>query len=229
MKVDNKIIHYRDYGKYYERQEFDLIEPAQMSYAAGEFQSLIPKGARLRTDVDLRLEKPLFNKSKNAKIMEKVGKNGMFYLELQPRNILETLFSEPDCLVVDLYYGKDSLIYGFYNPSDSKTITITAKVGEDIQDVFSKLKANYSDIEYRQYFIRKALVKPGVEKFKVQAPIRELMNAEQVADYLQVKVKTIHNWKSEGKIPFAKLPTGSVRYKLSEIEKWIIGNKKSKK
>ncbi len=56
------------------------------------------------------------------------------------RNLLgeDTLFIEPDSLVVDLYYGKDTLIYGFFNPSDYKTITITAKVSEDIQNVFSK-------------------------------------------------------------------------------------------
>ena len=66
---------------------------------------------------------------------------------------------------------------------------------------------------------------PGVRKIQQPDPtIRELMNADQVADYLQVKKKTIQNWTSDGKIPFCHIG-GSVRYRKSEIDEELSKKK----
>jgi excisionase family DNA binding protein len=48
---------------------------------------------------------------------------------------------------------------------------------------------------------------------------RELMNQDQISDYLQVTKKTIQNWTTNRIIPFEKLPgTREVRYRKSDID-----------
>ena len=50
------------------------------------------------------------------------------------------------------------------------------------------------------------------------------MTADQLTDYLRVKVKTINNWTNEGMIPYKKagrLP----RYAKAEIDAWLESTK----
>ena len=49
------------------------------------------------------------------------------------------------------------------------------------------------------------------------------MTVEQVADYLQVKKKTIQNWTSLVKIPVCYI-SGIARYKKSEIDNKLSTN-----
>lgn len=49
---------------------------------------------------------------------------------------------------------------------------------------------------------------------------RELMNVKQTAEYLNVSVHTIYQWKSEGKIPYVKL-NGKLCFDKSEINLFI--------
>jgi excisionase family DNA binding protein len=55
--------------------------------------------------------------------------------------------------------------------------------------------------------------------------VERLMNAQQVADYLNVKKNTIRIWSSAGKIPVVKLGR-SARYRLDAINRWINKNTK---
>ena len=43
------------------------------------------------------------------------------------------------------------------------------------------------------------------------------MTAEQIAEYVQVEVKTIRKWTSDGRIPHSKLGS-AVRYRKDEID-----------
>ncbi len=167
----------------------------------------------------------MFNQARNAKIIESIGVNGLIYLELQPNQILNEIYLEPDNVISDILYGDRTLIYSFYNSSNNNTISLTISSAEDTHNAYSKIKAHATDLEWRQYFIKQALIKPGVDKIKVSDPvIRELMTVDQVADYLQVKKKTVQNWTSKGKIPCCHIG-GSVRYRKSEIDKELGKNK----
>ena len=85
--------------------------------------------------------------------------------------------------------------------------------------VLSKIYVEPSsiDIEWRKYFIKKATNFPSSITNPEKLQIREYMTVEQVADYLQVKKKTIQNWTSLGKIPVCYI-SGIARYKKSEID-----------
>ena len=51
------------------------------------------------------------------------------------------------------------------------------------------------------------------------------MTAEEVAEYINVEIKTIRNWTSENKIRYVKLGS-AVRYPRKRIDSWL--EKKSK-
>jgi len=217
--VVKNIIHYRDFGNHYHRLHFESKTLQRIDFNVGVFGSLIPSGVKLKYNDELDVEVPLFNKAKNSKIIEEIGQQGLLYLELQKGYLLNEIIVEPDSVSVDIYYGNETLVYGFYNVGANKVIALTLSIVEDTHNAYSKIKAHSIDLEWRQYFVRQALLNPGVKKIQVSDPIiRELMTQVQLADYMQVSKKTIQNWTSEGKIPSCHLG-GTVRYRKSEIDK----------
>ncbi|MDZ7796951.1 MAG: helix-turn-helix domain-containing protein [Candidatus Marinimicrobia bacterium] len=93
------------------------------------------------------------------------------------------------------------MIYEFYNPTNADTITIRATLDDDYEGIITKIRAHADDLEYRQFFLKKALKKSGVSPVKeprVEYP--DLMTAEQVAEYLQISPKTVRNKTSSGEI-----------------------------
>ena len=221
-----KFIQYCDNGDNYHRLAHDSAENYHFEYGVGDFGSLIPKEAKLKYNEGLGVAMSLFNSAGNTKIIDDVGSLGLLYLELKPNMVLNEIFVEPDEIVVDIYYGDSALIYSFYNPGNSNTISLNLSVTIDAHNAYSKIKAHSSDLEWRQYFIRQAMVKPGVQKIVASDPIiRDLMTVDQVADYIQVKKKTIQNWASSGRIPCCHIG-GTVRYRKSEIDSVMESKKK---
>ena len=51
-------------------------------------------------------------------------------------------------------------------------------------------------------------------------PENEIMNIEEVAEYLRLKPQTIYTWAQEKKIPAAKLGK-EWRFRRSVIDKWF--------
>jgi len=49
-----------------------------------------------------------------------------------------------------------------------------------------------------------------------------MLTRKQLAEYMQVSERTIDRYREQG-MPFHKLPTGSIRFKLEEVEKWMKG------
>ena len=116
------------------------------------------------------------------------------------------------------------MIYSFYNPTRRNSVSITCSIEKDSQ-VNSKIKSDLTDIHWRQYFIR---VAKGNAKEKSESKVSENMTADQVAEYLQLDIKTIRNWTSENKIPFVKLG-GSVRYPKERIDNWLKSKEKNRR
>jgi excisionase family DNA binding protein len=66
------------------------------------------------------------------------------------------------------------------------------------------------------------IIRDELENFFTGKGIKKtgLLTIADVADKLQVKVKTIYNWVNEKRIEYVKLPQG-VRFREEYIEKWI--------
>ena len=216
-----QIIQYRELtSKVHSRQIWNLNEPVVHQYAVGnELDNLVPPSANMDVDLTDNYEEPLFNRKNHLKIMEQVGQYGLLHIQLMPKKFLKSIFVEPDSIAVDLILAENgALIYEFYNPSPVQSITVTATGAEDKENIYSKIKSNQEDLEYRQYFIRKALKKTGssnLDEPKTTYP--EIMTAEQVAQYLQLSLSTVRNKTSSRELPSVKI-AGSTRYKKSDID-----------
>ncbi len=216
-----QVIQYRELtSKAYSRLVWELGEPAMYQYAVGEaLPYLVPESAEVETEESRIHEEPLFNKKNHIKIVEPIGKHGLLHLQLMPKQVLKTIFVEPDSIAVDIILANDgALIYEFYNASNSDGIVITATRSQDTDNIYSKIKANPEDLEYRQYFIRRALKKPGYSKFdEPQFVYPDIMTAEQVAQYLQLSLSTVRNKTSTRELPSVKI-AGSTRYRKADID-----------
>ncbi len=216
-----QIIQYRELrSDAHSRIIWELDEPVIYQYAVGHaLPSLAPSEAKVHADKSEIYNVPLFNKKNHTKIVDPLGQHGLLHIQLMPGRFLESIFVEPAGISIDLILAIDgALIYEFYNTSLAETIAITTTCAMDKSNIYSKIKTNPDDLEYRQYFIRKALKVPGygnLEEPKVTFP--EIMTAEQVALYLQLSLSTVRNKTSSRELPFVKI-AGSTRYKKSDIE-----------
>jgi excisionase family DNA binding protein len=162
---------------------------------------------------------PLFNDKGFCNIAANISKNGLYFLYLRPRHRLSKLMVTPEDVIVDLLCDeKESLCYSFFNPTNREAILVTAQIVEDIDGVYRKISTYPDDLTWRQYFIRRSMVKyelPDWSSPEIAVP--EIMNAQQLAEYLGFEEKTIRNWTSKGTVPFKKVG-GSPRYLKSEID-----------
>ncbi len=216
----NKIIFQRDNIKDYETHTHPLDTEIDFPFVAGKLQELVPKEHQYGKQSRLELSTiPLFNESGLTKLIPEVGPKGIYYLEIRPGHKLKQLIVEPDDVIEDIYIGpKDTLIYSFYNPTRKNHISITSAIEKDTENVWQKIYAHPDDLYWRQLFINDA--KSGnILSAQIQPPVKELMNQDQLADYLQVAKKTIQNYTANRIIPFEKIPgTGVVRYRKTDID-----------
>lgn len=215
----NKIIRYKNADHTYAHNIYDLEKEHLLPYAAGDYQILAPEGG-LKRSAESRgfCDQPLFNNAGFCNIIEKLGNKGALYIELQPGKMLSEIHVEPDGLMVDLLITKDGgLLYQFYNASNQAEVSVKVKIDDDKDGIYSKIKTHSDDLEYRQFFLKKALKKPGVEKIKepkVEYP--DLMTNKQVAEYLQIDLQTVRNKTSSGELKSVVI-AGLRRYKKSDL------------
>jgi len=238
----NKIIFQRDYEWGYESYTYDLSTEIEFPFAAGMLQELVPKKkseiSKYKPEVS---DTPLFNEKGLGKLVPDVGPKGIYYLSIRPGFKLEKLFVEPDDVVPDIYYSghltvdktssHKSLLYAFYNRTQKNVINISCQIRLDSENIWQKLYSYPDDLHWRQFFIKQAM--EGI-RISIDSSLahRELMNQDQIADYLQVSKKTIQNWTTNGIIPCEKLPgTREVRYRKLDIDSLMksIGNVKKKR
>lgn len=50
---------------------------------------------------------------------------------------------------------------------------------------------------------------------------QQLLTAAEVAERLRITVKTLYNWRSDGKAPKAVKINGALRWKESTVDKYI--------
>jgi len=228
----NKIIFQRDHISDYETHTHPMDTEIDFPFVAGKLQELIPEKHQYGGKSKLELSTtPLFNESGLTKLIPEVGPKGIYYLELQPGYKLKQLIVEPDDVVVDIYIGiKDTLIYSFYNPTRKNHITITAASVKDDEDIYSKLKSDLSDIIWRKYFIKCAII--DIEKFFSSLPAhkevlkeKSILTADEAANYLRKSKKSVQNLASKKIIK--KVRGG--KYRLEDLDSYLNSAPKKKK
>jgi excisionase family DNA binding protein len=228
----NKIILQRDNIRDYETHTHPMATELDFPFVAGKLQELVPIEHQYGKQSKLELSTtPLFNESGLTKLIPEVGPKGIYYLELRPGYKLKQLIVEPDDVVVDIYIGaEERLIYSFYNPTRRNSITITAASVKDVENIYSKLKSDLSDIIWRKYFIKCAMI--DLEKFFSNLPAhkeglkeKSILTAEEAARYLRTSKKNVQNLASQGKIKKVK----GGKYRLEDLDSYLNGAPKKKK
>ena len=184
----------------------------------GEIQNIVDE--RLIESAKLEVESsPLINKNNIMKIVRELNKYDRYYLSIRAGSKLIDISSMPDNVDIDLLVNDHQFVYTFQNMSDRSFVTIRAKLVPDTENELEVIKSNLSDLEWRQYFLRKSLLNTNSIN-KPQQTFPDIMTAAQLADYLQVSTKSIRTWTSEGRIPVAKIKR-TVRYVKEEIDSFL--------
>jgi excisionase family DNA binding protein len=55
--------------------------------------------------------------------------------------------------------------------------------------------------------------------------VEKLLTVKELSEIFQVSRSTIYEWSHTGFVPHYKLPKG-IRFRMSEIEKWLIVRRK---
>jgi hypothetical protein len=206
----NKIIYQRDFDWGYDAHTYELSSEIEFPFVAGKLQELVPKqksqiGKYIPTKP---VNTPLFNQNGLGKLIPEVGPKGIYYLELRPDHKLKQLVVDPDEVVVDIYIGaKDTLIYSFYNPTRRNSISITAAIEKDAEGVYSQIKAEPTDLIWRQYFVKRAMLSG---QGSISAPKKseiiekDILTSDEAAVYTRSSKKTLQNYASQGKLKSLK-------------------------
>jgi len=215
-KVSEILVHL-DWGERHGRIKYRYEQALDSPFIIGKNPRIFLPPDRLEEAEEMRSS--LFNDKGFCNIAANIPKNGIYLLYVRPRYRLAKLMVNPESVIVDLLCNEtESLVYSFYNPTNREAILVTAQIVEDIEGVYRKISSYPDDLSWRQYFIRRAMVKyelPDWSSPEIAVP--EIMNAQQLAEYLGFEEKTIRNWTSEGTIPYRKVG-GSPRYLKGEID-----------
>jgi excisionase family DNA binding protein len=192
-------------------------KPVDSPYDLASLSETIPPPEHLESD-DVQ-QTPFFSRTGAFKVIPELGKSGLYLLRLRPHYRLKNLIVDPDEIVVDVYANRDdSITYSFYNPTRRSSFVVSGQLMEDFDGFFRKITSYPDDPVWRQSIVKRSMAsydESGGEGEIGHYPA--YMTAEQIADYLQVEVKTIRKWTSEGRIPHSKL--GSVvRFRKDEID-----------
>jgi excisionase family DNA binding protein len=207
-----------DRGSSHDFEHYAYREPFDAPYAVGERQDFIPTYKRKLVEHG-EVKASLFNAADRTIIPVALGKWGIFYLKLRPMHILTEIFVDPENIDVSLYFDEDSLIYAFYNNTRRASFNVSARIGEDEQEVFAKLKSDPENELLYKLYVRKALAKSS-HLNEEMLRTEEVMTAEQLAQYAKVSIQTIRNMTSMGEIPILKFGR-AVRFKKDEIDEWM--------
>ncbi len=223
--IISKIISHSDNPDCYLEMTMNLDKPVDFAFVAGKMESLFPKDFEKAKKNIRYIEHSLFNQSELTRIVVPVTPNGLYYLILRPRHILSQIIVEPNDVVVDIYYGEHSLIYSFYNPTRRESIVVRGRIAQDEENVYSKIKSNPTDQDFRQDILHQAMGRAN-ERAISQKPIIEsdTLNVCEAAKYLRIASSTLYKKTSDKVIPHYK--TGkNLFFKKTDLDNYIEENK----
>ena len=218
----SKIIQYRCMlnNTAFSKGVFNLDEPVYYQYSVGEpLPGLRHKNSKHNID-ETQVERiPLFNKNNHTIITDCIGQYGLLHVKLETDKYLKEIIVEPDGVSVDILAGSDQmLVYEFYNSTKIDTIIIRATLADDKDDICSKIKNHKDDLEFRQYYLRQALKRPGVtpiDKPKVEYP--EWLTVDELAEYLGLSKSTVYK-KTSSKEYKSYPKRGKRKYKKADFD-----------
>lgn len=165
----NRIIFYTDHESYYESLDYILLEPVPFAFVGGKQVDMLPKTDVLKGGTRLSIEIPLFIDEKLTSISLNLGRNGIFYLKQRPKFTLSKIISENDGVDVDVITSGSSLLWSFYNNSNSDHLLLFLEQGLDTENLAKLISANCADIKIRREIVSRVLIKINAKGVNVPA------------------------------------------------------------
>jgi len=175
------------------------------------------------TDVDFHIDgnsnkvkktANVINKNMILHITEVINPGEVISIELQSGLRLDKM-RKGDEHGLQIYTTKNSLMY-YITSGKQGAIEITSKVVDDTDNFFSKLKANLTDTELRDYFVKRTLADSKVVS-DANEKIPEVMNITRAAEYLDVSVSWLEKKGGSGEIP----RTRHKKYRKIDLDNWM--------
>ncbi len=212
-----EILFHIDWGTSFGEIRLRYETPVESPYHLASLSEMLPPPEHLESESVESIQ--FFSSGGVFKVIPEVGKSGLYLLRLRPHYRLKNLIVEPEEIVVDVYANtNESITYSFYNPTRRSSINVSGQLVEDIDGFYRKITTYPDDPVWRQSIVKRSMAPFGeTSDGSMSGSYPPYMTAEQIADYLQVEVKTIRKWTSEGRIPHSKL-SGAVRYQKEEID-----------
>ena len=215
----HEILIHADWENSFGEVRFRYDKPVESPYGLASLSETIPPPEHLESD-DVK-QTGFFSQQGTFKVVPEVGKSGLYLLRLRPYYRLRNLIVEPEEIVVDLFANKDeSITYSFYNSTRRSSFIVSGQLVEDVDGFYRKITTYPDDPVWRQSLVRRSMASFDASAGDARPGYPPHMTAEQLADYLQVEVKTIRKWTSEGRLPHVKLGS-SVRFKREDIDSAI--------
>jgi excisionase family DNA binding protein len=57
--------------------------------------------------------------------------------------------------------------------------------------------------------------------YNIFPKMTQLLTTKDLAELMQVKLRTIYRWVEKNKVPFIKLPGGDIRFDPDKIDNWL--------
>jgi excisionase family DNA binding protein len=210
-------------GFYLDRTTLRFVEVVNMPFMLGDMdgfrlERLIADGCI--TNCQKQTGEPFANSSGLFRQVLDLGEYGWYLAAIPPGTIFSSLIAVPEDIAIDIFLNTETsnLIFGFYNPITT-SINITAKLADDRRGVMAKIKANPTDIELRNYFLKQCLARP-LSSTAYEEKIPELMTHDEASVFLGISTKTLYNWVSERKIAVTKV--GKInKFRKKDLDSWL--------
>ena|SRR5208283_130379 len=215
-----EVLIFYDHEKGYDFERYQYKDPWQLPSPIGEWVDFAPEtGRKLINHNSSKIS--LFNKVGITSIPVELGKHGLFLLCIRPDYVLKEIYVDPEEIDVEIYFNDESLMYGFYNNTSRDNIKIDARIDNDDEDVYGKLKEYPSDIHWYKYFLKKSLKKHDNSHFeRPSEPLPEHLTIKDFSKYAHLSSQTIYNKVNKGEI----IPERAGRrllFKKSDIDEWL--------
>ena len=155
----NRIIFYVDHESFYESLDYKLLKPVHFAFVGGKQVDMLPKVDTLKGGTRLSIKSPLFTDEKLTSISLNLGRKGILYLKQRPKFTLSKIISENEGVDVDVITSGSSLLWSFYNNSNSDHLLLFLEQGPDTENLAKLISANCADIKIRREIVSRVLIK----------------------------------------------------------------------
>lgn len=218
--IISRHIRYIDNPEVCIRQELVFDPPVDVESTLGRSDADIYRGIEFRSkDFPGPWVKPIIHEDGILHIREPMAIGEIVSIELRQNHILDSItFDDRHNLQLLLWENLDDKVGGFIywlTCGKDGILEVQAKLKNDRDGYYQKLKSNIRDLPYREYLVKKAVSQDIIEPVK-ESDYPHIMDNKMAASYLGIAVSTLY------KISPLELPrTAQGRFRKKDLNDYL--------